>query len=59
MNGGHIKFDLDYVVDNWNQPTCDLWEEIRVNDLFWNRLTSRHALKLGAALAASYGDSTS
>jgi GH15 family glucan-1,4-alpha-glucosidase len=38
------------------QPTCDLWEEIRVSDLFWNRLTSRHALKLGAALAESQGD---
>lgn len=59
LNGGHIKYDLDYVVDNWTQASCDLWEEIRVDDLFWNRLSSRHALKLGAALAESLGDTDS
>lgn len=50
-HGGPIKYDLDYVVDNWSGPTCDLWEEIRVNDLFWNRITTRKALLAGAAFA--------
>jgi len=49
--GGAVKYDLDYVVEKWNDQTCDLWEEIRANDLFWNRITARHALKIGAAFA--------
>lgn len=27
-NGGAIKFDLDWVVNNWQQNGCDLWEEV-------------------------------
>ena len=23
-----IKADLDYVLNNWNSPCCDLWEEV-------------------------------
>lgn len=42
---------MEYVVEKWADATCDLWEEIRVTDLFWNRLTTRHALLLGAEFA--------
>jgi len=35
-NGGAIKFDLDFVIKSWSSNSCDLWEEIRANDLFWN-----------------------
>lgn len=55
-HGGAIKYDLEYVVEKWSEQTCDLWEEIRATDLFWNRITARHALKLGAAFAKSQGD---
>jgi len=44
---------LDYVVDNWTEATCDLWEEIRVQDLFWNRINYRYALLAGAKFAKS------
>ena len=28
VNGGAIKFDLDWVVSGWQSNTCDLWEEV-------------------------------
>lgn len=58
-NGGAIKFDLDYVVDNYASNTCDLWEEIRDADLFWNRFTMKKAMIVGAAFATKMGDSSS
>jgi glucoamylase len=51
-NGGAIKFDLDYIVDNYGSNTCDLWEEIRDADLFWNRFTMKKAMIVGASFAA-------
>lgn len=59
LNGGAIKYDLDWVVTGWDSSTCDLWEEIRSTDLFWNRLTMKKALLMGADLATTMGDATS
>eukprot|EP00054_Salpingoeca_dolichothecata_P003368 m.26619 g.26619 ORF g.26619 m.26619 type:complete len:532 (+) comp13794_c0_seq1:72-1667(+) len=56
-NGGAIKYDLDWVVANWEQSSCDLWEEVRSTDFFWNRFTMRRGLYLGATLATKLGDS--
>lgn len=56
-HGGAIKFDLDYIVDNYNTNTCDLWEEIRDPDLFWNRFTMRKAMIVGIDFAKKMGDS--
>lgn len=36
-NGGAIKWDLDWVLNNWEADGCDLWEEVRSNDFFWVR----------------------
>jgi glucoamylase len=58
-NGGAIKFDLDYVVDNYQTSTCDLWEEYTSNDLFWNKITMKKAMILGAEFATRMGDSDS
>jgi len=52
-----IQTDLDWVADNWQSSGCDLWEEIRSADFFWNRFTARAALSKGAAFATSKGDS--
>ena len=57
-NGGAIKYDLDYVVTGYTSNTCDLWEEIRDADLFWNRVTMKKAMIMGAAFATQMGDST-
>lgn len=57
-NGGAIKFDLDYVISDYASNTCDLWEEIRDADLFWNRATMKKAMILGAAFASKMGSAT-
>ncbi len=51
LHGGAIKYDLDYVVSGFSSNTCDLWEEIRDADLFWNRITMKKAMIVGAAFA--------
>ena len=56
-NGGAVKHDLDWVVANWQQSGCDLWEEVQCTDFFWGRLNFRNGLLKGAALADKMGDS--
>lgn len=55
-NGGAIKYDLEWVVANWDQNGCDLWEEIQSNDFFWNRFMFRAAMHIGAEFAKTMGD---
>jgi len=59
LHGGAIKYDLDYIVTGYDSNTCDLWEEIRDPDFFWNRVTMKKALLLGADFAEAMGDSAS
>lgn len=54
--GGAIKRDLDYIVSGFATSTCDLWEEIRSTNLFWNRLTMKKAMGMGADFASRMGD---
>jgi glucoamylase len=56
--GGAIKRDLDYIVSGFGSSTCDLWEEIRSTNLFWNRLSMKKAMGMGADFAATMGDSS-
>jgi glucoamylase len=58
-HGGAIKYDLDWVVNGYNSNTCDLWEEIRDPDFFWNRITMKKAMIVGAEFAQAMGDYTS
>lgn len=58
MHGGSIAFDLDHVAGNAQSETCDLWEEIRSDDMFWNKFTMRRALLVGARFARLMGDET-
>lgn len=37
-NGGAIKYDLDWVINHWTENGCDLWEEVRSDNFFWNRM---------------------
>jgi len=57
--GGVINWDLAWVVDNWSQDSCDLWEEIRSNDIFWNVMSFRFTLFHAADFARRMGDSSS
>lgn len=58
-HGGAIKYDLDYVINNYGSSTCDLWEEYTNSDLFWNRITMKKSMLLGATFAKKMGDSSS
>lgn len=42
---------------NLTSESCDLWEEIRSDDMFWNKYTMRRALRLGAKFATQMQDS--
>jgi len=59
LHGGAIKFDLDYIVSNYASSTCDLWEDLVHTDFFWNRMTMKKALIVGAQFARSMGDTSS
>lgn len=55
---GLIQTDLDWVAENWSSNGCDLWEEIRSSDFFWNKFTARAALTKGSAFAAKQSDAS-
>jgi len=54
-----IKTDLNFVAQNWDQTSnnCDLWEE-QTGPHWYTYMVQRHALILGASLAAYFGDDT-
>ncbi|GJE98974.1 glycoside hydrolase family 15 protein [Phanerochaete sordida] len=52
-----IKLDLDYVANNWNQSTFDLWEEVDSSSFFTTAVQHR-ALREGAALANKIGQTS-
>jgi len=57
-NGGAIKFDLDWVLnDGYKKNSCDLWEEVQSDDFFWNQYMFRKAMVMGSEFASSMGDS--
>lgn len=55
-NGGAIQYDLDWVAANWTQMTCDLWEEVRSDNFFWNRMSFLRAMNDGSKFAGLMGD---
>lgn len=58
-NGGAIRCDMDWLLDNWASSGCDLWEELRSSDLFWNRYVTRKAAFMAADFASQLGDPVS
>ncbi|KAI0826811.1 glucoamylase [Trametes gibbosa] len=52
-----IKLDLDYVQNNWNQSTFDLWEEVNSSSFFTTAVQHR-ALREGAAFATRIGQTS-
>ncbi|KAL1504730.1 hypothetical protein AB1Y20_008508 [Prymnesium parvum] len=52
---GVIQQSLKYLTDGgWLTDTCDLWEEVRSADFFWNRATMKRALEKGADFDAKF-----
>jgi glucoamylase len=58
-HGGAIKYDLDWVVNGYGTKTCDLWEESEDSDFFWNRISMKKAMIMGANFATQMGDTAS
>jgi glucoamylase len=52
-----LQLDLNYVSEEWNQTTFDLWQELDSSS-FWTSLVQHRALRQGAVLAETLGDST-
>jgi len=52
-----IKFDLEWVLSNWQSDGCDLWEEVRSNDFFWNRAGYVYTLTWCETIFSKLGDS--
>ena len=47
-----ITYDLAWVTENWRQDGCDLWEEVRSADFYFNRMAYVYSLNV----AADFGD---
>merc|ERR1711892_939581 len=52
-----IEFDLEWVVENWDSTGCDLWEEVRSDDFFFNRMAFIYCLNAAADFADEIGES--
>jgi len=52
-----IKFDLEWVTENWESTGCDLWEEVRSDDFFFNRMAFIYCLNAAADFADRIGES--
>lgn len=50
-----IQNDLAYVTAQWNQPSGDLWEEVK-GDLFFTKMCQRKGLVWGAKFATLIGE---
>lgn len=50
-----VKVDLEYVANQWREPSFDLWEEVN-GQHFYTRMVQRKALLRGARLAQTLGD---
>ena len=46
-----IKFDLEWVMQNWKSSGFDLWEEVQSNDFYFNQMSYVYSLNLAADLA--------
>eukprot|EP00756_Hemistasia_phaeocysticola_P037203 Hpha_TRINITY_DN16684_c0_g1::TRINITY_DN16684_c0_g1_i8::g.181381::m.181381/K01178/SGA1; glucoamylase len=54
-----VQKDLEYAGQVWDQTGCDLWEEVRANDFYWQWANTRHGYLAAAQLATKLGDSSS
>lgn len=49
---------MDYIFNSWTSEGCDLWEEVRSTDFFWNRASYVYALDIGQKFFDQIGDSS-
>jgi len=53
-----VRFDLDWLANETNikNASCDIWEENRESNFFWNRMVMRSALLMGYEFAMDHSD---
>merc|ERR1712241_323156 len=52
-----VSFDMEWVLGNWQSEGCDLWEEVRSNDFYFNRAGYIYSLNTAANFAEMIGES--
>jgi len=52
-----VSFDMEWVLENWQSEGCDLWEEVRSNDFYFNRAGFIYSLNTAADFADMIGES--
>lgn len=50
-----IQFDLAWILENWESEGCDVWEEVRSNDFYFNLMAYIYALNSAADLTDLIG----
>ena len=48
---------LEWVTGHWTETGCDLWEEVRSDDFFWNRMAFIYCLNVAAEYSDRIGES--
>lgn len=51
-----VKYDMEWVTENWAQNGCDLWEEVRSENFYWNRMAFVYSLNQAADFADLIGE---
>ena len=51
-----VKFDLEWVLQNWNSTGFDLWEEVQSNDFYFNRMSYIYSLNIASEFAEKLKD---
>jgi glucoamylase len=52
-----VSYDMAWVTENWRQNGCDLWEEVRSEDFYFNRMAYIYSLNIAADFADQIGQS--
>jgi glucoamylase len=50
-----VAYDMAWVTENWQQNGCDLWEEVRSEDFYFNRMAYIYSLNVAADFADMVG----
>ena len=54
-----VEYDMEWVTENWESEGCDLWEEVRSDNFFFNRMAYVYSLNAAADFADKIGESGS
>jgi len=50
-----VSYDMEWVEGGWEQTGCDLWEEVRSDDFYFNRMAYVYSLNVAADFGEMIG----